>query len=211
MSNDQKTVLLLNSSPRKNGLTNALLTACQEKLDALNSNEEKKIVSKSIQLSDFNIQHCTGCDACLKKPFACPLSEKDDMPKLEKELLSASAIIVGAPSYFANVPAIMKDVIDRSRPMKMAKYKLKDKIFSAITASGLQNGGSNFVADTLIHWAIIQGMIVVGALGHPVLMNNLPSESLQKLELTSFRKPSEPSDLAKGLSESLAKRVFGLL
>jgi multimeric flavodoxin WrbA len=133
------------------------------------------------------------------------------MLKIEELMKRADAIVVGAPSYFADVPGIMKDIIDRSRPMKMAKYQLRDKYLGVISASGLVNGGAAWVADTLIHWALIQGMLVVGALGHPVLEGNFPSETLQMQGLKEFRKPSEPGEIAIKLSENLGERLWNLL
>lgn len=210
MSSGKKKILLINGSPRKNGLTNSLLVEFKNKIEELNKTNDK-IALEFIHLSDFKIEHCNGCDSCLKTPNLCPLSEKDDMLKLENSLKSSDAIIIGSPSYFANVTALVKDIIDRSRPMKMQKYQLKDKLFSCITTTGLKDGGSNNVFDCLSHWALIQGMIVIGALGHPVLMNNLPSESLQMQGLKEFRKPSEPGELAKNLVANLAERVYTLL
>jgi multimeric flavodoxin WrbA len=210
MSNVKKKILLINGSPRKNGLTNALLMEFKNKIAELNKTNDKVTIDL-IHLSDFKIEHCTGCDTCLRAPNTCPFSEKDDMLKIENALKSSDVIIVGSPAYFANVTALVKDIIDRSRPMKMQKYQLKDKIFSAVVAAGLKDGGSNFVFDCLFHWALIQGMIVVGSLGHPVLMNNLPSESLQMQGAKEFRKPTEPGDLAKTLVGNLAERIFNLL
>lgn len=210
MSSIKKKVLLINGSPRKNGLTNSLLTEFKNKIEELNKTNDK-ISLDFIQLSDFKIEHCIGCDVCLKAPNTCPLSEKDDMLKLEDKMKSSDAIIVGSPSYFANVTALVKDIIDRSRPMKMQKYQLKDKLFSCIISTGLKDGGSSYVFDCLSHWALIQGMIIFGALGHPVLMNNLPSESLQMQGLKEFRKPSEPGELSKTLVWNLAERVYTLL
>lgn len=206
-----KKVLLINGSPRKNGLSSSLLGVLNDHL--IKKAEMQQIILKSeiIHLADYDIQHCTGCDACLRKPHTCPLSENDDMLKLEELLTSSDAIIVGAPSYFGSIPAIVKDIIDRSRPMKMAKYRLKDKFFSVVATSGLKDGGTGWIFDNLMHWAIIQGMIVIGALGHPVLMNNIPTESLQMSGLKEFRKPSEPGDLSKLLAENLAERITELL
>lgn len=206
-----KKILLINGSPRKQGLSNTILGVVENQVQKQAEMSQLMINVQRINLWDFKIQHCTGCDACLRKPFNCPLSEKDDMNKLEEKLESADVIVLGAPSYFGSVPAVVKDMIDRSRPMKMAKYRLKDKIFSVVAASGLKDGGTGWVVDDLIHWAIIQGMIVVGALGHPVLMNNIPTESLQMGGLKEFRKPTEPSELAKMLAQNLADRLVDLI
>ena len=203
-------ILVINGSPRKSGLIGSMIAQFKSKIEELNQTEGN-VEIEVLQLSDYAITHCNGCDACLRKPYSCPLSEKDDMPKLEEMMKSADAIVMGAPSYFADVPGIVKDLIDRSRPMKMARYQLKDKFLSIITASGLVGGGGSWVADSLIHWGLIQGMIVVGALGHPVLEGNLPSETLQMSGLKEFRKPSEIGEISQKTSSNLAERLWNLV
>jgi multimeric flavodoxin WrbA len=202
-----KSILAIVGSPRKSGLTASLLKYFKEYVNET----EKDLEVNLIYLSDYTINHCNGCDGCLRKPNVCSQNDKDDMPKIEDAMKKADAIVIGAPSYFASVPGILKDIIDRSRAMKMAKYSIKDKYFSVITAAGLQGGGINSVQDDLIHFALIQGMIVVGALGHPVLVGNLPSETLQKLNVKDFRKPSEPGEVSKNGVKSLADRFISLL
>ena len=66
-----------------------------------------------INISEYDIRHCTGCDSCVRKK-PCPQSEHDDMPKIEDELRKADAIIIAAPSYFTSVPGVLKDFIDPS-------------------------------------------------------------------------------------------------
>ena len=206
-----KKILLINGSPRKNGLTNALLTAVKKKIDELKESTKKEIDSEILQLSDYKIDHCTGCDACLRRPNTCPLSEKDDMLKIENAMKSADAIIIGSPTYFGDMSGLVKVIIDRSRPMKMQGYQIKDKLFSGVSAAGLQNGGNNWVADSLIHFALIHGMIVVGGLGHPVLESNMANETLQMLGLKEFRKINEPGEIAIKTSANLGERIFNLL
>ena len=203
-------ILLINGSPRKMGLTNALLTVFMNKIIELNEGD-KHIQVDIIHLSNFKVEHCNGCDICLKKPNTCPLSEKDDMLNLEARMKSADAIIIGSPSYFGNISGLVKVLFDRSRPMKMQKYQLKDKIFSFVSASGLPNGGNNWVHDALIHWALIHGLVVISALGHPVIMGNFPGDTLQMESLKEFRKISEPGEISVTVIKELAKRVFGML
>ncbi len=157
-----------------------------------------------LNISDFNIQHCTGCDSCVRKK-PCPESASDDMPEIERKLLDADGIIIAAPSYFTSVPGVLKDFIDRSRAMKMNDHQLKDKVFGAITYAGLRYGGQGHVVDVLNRYALGQGMIVVGSVGSPVKHGNFGSGSLQTDE-GSWRSAKDDELAVKG-SALLGKRV----
>ncbi|MFW9793486.1 MAG: flavodoxin family protein [Candidatus Thorarchaeota archaeon] len=157
-----------------------------------------------LNISDFNILHCTGCDSCVRKK-PCPQSANDDIPKLEKELIDADGIIISAPSYFTSVPGVLKDFIDRSRFMKMNSSQLKDTVFGAITFAGLRYGGQEHVIDILNRYALAQGMIVVGGVGSPVKDGTFGSGSLQTDEGT-WRSAKDDSLAMRG-SRLLGKRV----
>jgi len=181
------------------------LEAASEVLPAVSSAESATLL---LDISDFEIRHCTGCDACVRKK-PCPESEHDDMPELEKQILLADGIIIAAPSYFTSVPGVLKDFIDRSRTMKMLDHQLKDKIFGAITYAGLRYGGQEHVVDVLNRYALGQGMIVVGAVGSPVKHGTFGSGSMQTDE-GKWR--SAKSDfLAIDASEELGRRVARLV
>lgn len=208
-------ILIINGSPRKNGLTMSMISAFQNKINQLNeaqnAEQPASIQTELLHLVDFKVDHCSACDSCLRKPYECPLNATDDYGKIAAKMKEASAVIIATPTYFSNVTGLVKDLIDRSRPLKMAKYQLRNKIFSAIVTSGLRAGGLNVAQNSLIQYALIQGMIVVGALGHPVLMANFPTETSQKMELTDFRKPNEISGVAKANCEALAERIWEIL
>lgn len=157
-----------------------------------------------LNIRDFNILHCTGCDSCVtKKP--CPQSANDDMPKLEKELIDADGVIIATPSYFTSVPGILKDFIDRSRAMKMDGSQLKDTVFGAITFAGLRYGGQEHVIDVMNRYALAQGMIVVGSTGSPVKDGTFGSGSMQTDE-GAWRSAKDDSLAIRG-SRLLGKRV----
>jgi multimeric flavodoxin WrbA len=160
--------------------------------------------TKLINISDYDIRHCTGCDSCVRKK-PCPQSAHDDMPKLEEELRTADGLIIAAPSYFTSVPGILKDFIDRSRAMKMLDQQLKDKVFGALTYAGLRYGGQEHVIDVLNRYALGQGMIVVGAIGSPVKHGTFGSGSLQADD-GSWRS-AKTDELAIEGSILLGKRV----
>ena len=157
-----------------------------------------------LNISDYNIQHCTGCDSCVRKK-PCPQSADDDIPEIEKKLIDADGIIIAAPSYFTSVPGVLKDFIDRSRAMKMNDHQLKDKVFGAITYAGLRYGGQEHVVDVLNRYALGQGMIVVGSVGSPVKHGTFGSGSLQTDE-GSWRSAKD-DDLAVKGSMLLGTRV----
>lgn len=157
-----------------------------------------------LNIRDFNILHCTGCDSCVRKK-PCPQSANDDMPKLEKKLTGADGIIIAAPSYFTSVPGILKDFMDRSRAMKMDGSQLKDTVFGAITFAGLRYGGQEHVIDVLNRYALAQGMIIVGGAGSPVKDGTFGSGSMQTDE-GAWRSAKDDSLAIRG-SRLLGKRV----
>lgn len=144
----------------------------------LSSSSNKEGNTVLLKMSDYEIRHCTGCDACVRRK-PCPESEKDDMPEIEEWLRKADGIIISAPSYFTAVPGVLKDLIDRSRPMKMNGNELKDKIFGAISYAGLRYGGQEHIVDYLNRFALGHGMIVVGAVDNPVKDGFFGAGSLQ--------------------------------
>ena len=184
-------------SPKSEGSSSRfLLEQALEAASEVLSDDDETIL---LNIRDFNILHCTGCDSCVRRK-PCPQSENDDMPKLEKELIDAEGIIIAAPSYFTSVPGILKDFIDRSRAMKMDGSKLKDTIFGAITHAGLRYGGQEHVIDILN-----QGMIVVGGAGSPVKDGTFGSGSLQTDD--GNWRSAKDDELAIRGSRLLGKRV----
>ena len=194
-------------SPRKNRSCNFLIDRAIEGVKEVLG----EVTIKKVQISDYHITPCNGCDACLRAPHDCPLAEDDDTKKIEEEILGSSAIFIAAPNYFGSVSSQIKALIDRSRPWKMKNYLLKDVLFSPLASTGLRNGGGGVISD-LINFALIQGMIIVGnAMGSPVIEENIPITSLQKYNLKDFLGKGEIDELAGLIAKDLGIRVAGLL
>lgn len=200
-------ITLIVGSPRKNRNCNFLI---DKAIEGIKSVSEEFEVNK-IQISDFSLSPCTGCDKCLREPYECPLAEEDDTKKLEEYILGADAILIASPTYFGSVSSNVKVLIDRSRPWKMGGYKLKNTIFAPLVSQGLRNGGGGGVVADLINFALIQGMICVGSLGNPTMEQNIPYTSLQKYELKAFLRRGEEDALAAKIASNLGKRVAELL
>lgn len=206
-----KKILLLNGSPRKNGQTNTLLIEIQNQcLEYIKSlNKESEITIEMLQISDYPIKFCDGCDSCLRKPNVCPKSDEpgDSMNLLEEKVTSSNALIIGAPSYFGSMPAQLKVFVDRSRPWKMAKYKLKNIVFSAVASAGLANGGLGSTLEGLHSFAFTHAMVVLPAAGTPQLIPNLVSSTLQGNGVKEFRTFDQLSEVAASSAKALAQRI----
>ncbi len=150
-------VLAINGSPNKRN-TYSLLEAIVEEVKKLGCDAE------IINLSEYNIAACKGCDACLKGEC----SQKDDIFEILKKMEEADAIVIGAPTYFGNVPGIVKNLIDRSRMVRMGGFKLKNKVFAPVVTSGLRHGGAEFAVMSLLIYALGQGMIPVAVAENPI-------------------------------------------
>jgi multimeric flavodoxin WrbA len=119
-----KRVLILSSSPRKHGNSNALCDRFMEGAVEAHHQVEKVV------LAEKKINYCTGCYAC-RGNGRC--AQKDDMAQILDSMTAADAIVLATPVYFYTMCAQMKTVIDRtmSRYTKIAK---KDFYFIATAA-----------------------------------------------------------------------------
>ena len=165
-------VLGVSGSPRKGRNTEQLLRA------ALDAAAELFVETELISLADFKILPCNGCNACVKEK-KCPIDAQDDMGRLKEKLMEADAVIFAAPSYFGAVPGVMKNVMDRSRPLKMDGHKLCGKVVSALSLSGLRYGGAEQVAESIVRFGLIHGMVAVGGCGDPLTSGHFGIASLQ--------------------------------
>lgn len=73
-------------------------------------------------------------------------------------LLKSDLIILGSPTYFANVSAEMKKFMDQSS-IYFDDGKLTGKFFSCFTSCSLLEGGGILCLEAMIHYAQHMGLI----------------------------------------------------
>ncbi|NTW73094.1 MAG: flavodoxin family protein, partial [Eubacteriaceae bacterium] len=83
---------------RKNGNSEILL---KEALSVCKDQDAEVIM---VNLHDYNILHCTGCEACTQGMakgvrVPCILKEKDDKDLLTNKMLEMDAVIFSVPTY----------------------------------------------------------------------------------------------------------------
>lgn len=104
-----KKILIISSSPRRNG--NSQLLCEQFKKGA----EEKGHTVNLVRLMDLNIGFCRACDYCMRNDGICTL--KDDMAELLHQFQEADVLVLATPVYFYGISAQMKAFIDRTYPI----------------------------------------------------------------------------------------------
>jgi multimeric flavodoxin WrbA len=149
-------VIAFNGSARKDGNTAILINHVFREL------ENEGIDTQLIQLSGSRIHGCIACMQCYEnKDRHC--SVKDDIANdcIEK-MLEADGIILGSPTYFANVSTEMKALIDRAGMVSRANNDmLARKVGAAVVA--VRRAGAIHVFNSINHFFFIGQMIVPGS------------------------------------------------
>lgn len=145
-------IIAINGSPRKGKNTAIMLQEALNEASALGASTE------FLELSEFDLKYCTGCNSCLRQA-TCSITD-DDNALLHEKLLAADGILLGSPCYFANVSALMKNFMDRSRPLHMVGSALKGKVGGVLTHAGLRNGGQEYTLEIMQRFLLSQGLIM---------------------------------------------------
>jgi multimeric flavodoxin WrbA len=149
-------VVAFNGSSRKDGNTAILIRHVFQEL------ETEGIETELIQLSGSKIHGCIACMKCFEnKDKRC--SVKDDIINdCIGKMLDADGIILGSPTYFANVSTEMKALIDRAGMVSRANGDmLARKVGAAVVA--VRRAGAIHVFNSINHFFFIGQMIVPGS------------------------------------------------
>lgn len=149
-------VVAFNASARKDGNTAALVDHVFSEL------HEHGIETELVQLAGRKIRGCMACYKCFQnKDQRCSMNN-DALNECIEKMLEADGIILGSPTYFANVSAEMKALIDRAGLVAKANEDMfKRKVGAAVVA--VRRAGSIGVFDAINHFFLIGQMIVPGA------------------------------------------------
>ena len=147
-------ILAVNGSPRKEGNTALLLnTVLQVCADAGHETE-------LFQAGGRPVRGCVGCGACGINKGRC--ATDDWMNELYPKMAAADAILLGSPTYFADVSPELKAVIDRTGFIcRRDGMRLSRKIGAGVCA--VRRAGSVHALDSINHFFLINDMIVPGS------------------------------------------------
>ncbi len=149
-------VVAVNGSARASGNTTMLIETAFAPLVAAGHECEL------IELAGKDIRGCTACGACRKKADRRCHGRTDDGNAVIDALLQADAILLGSPTYFADVTAEMKAIIDRAGYVARGNGNpFARKPGAAIVA--VRRAGAMHAFDTINHLFLISEMLIVGS------------------------------------------------
>ncbi len=149
--------IAINGSPRQGGNTEIMLKKVLEPLEAAGWS------TKYLRIGGKPVRGCLACFKCLEKQNRRCSVEKDEMNDYLEQIYAADAIILGSPTYFADVTPELKALIDRAGAVALANGGLlRGKIGAAVVA--VRRGGATHVFDTINHMFLISSMIVPGSI-----------------------------------------------
>ena len=148
--------LAINGSPRKGGNTEILLRKALEPIAAEGHETEY------MQVGGTRIRGCTACGACGRMKNKRCVMEDDIFNLAFEKIVAADAILIGSPTYFADMTAETKALVDRAGFVGLANGGLlRRKIGAAVVAA--RRGGAGHVADSIHHMFLMSEMVVPGS------------------------------------------------
>jgi len=149
-------VVAFNGSARKDGNTAILIRHVFREL------ESEGVETELVQLAGHTIRGCIACYKCFERKDGHCAVTGDIINDCIDRMHEADGIIIGSPTYFADVSAETKALIDRCGMVGRANYECyRRKIGAAVVAE--RRAGGLHVFDTINHFFTISQMITVGS------------------------------------------------
>lgn len=162
-------VIGISGSPRTGGNTERMI------LKVFSILGEEGIETELIQIGGKPLRGCLACMKCYEnKDGKCAIAN-DSLNECVSKMIQADAIILGSPTYFADVTSEMKALIDRAGMIGKANGDLfHHKVGAAVVTA--RRGGAIHAFDSMNHFFLISQMIVVGSSYWNIGVGRAPGE-----------------------------------
>ncbi|QSZ67030.1 flavodoxin family protein [Methanofollis aquaemaris] len=149
-------VVAFNGSPRKDGNTARLLR------EVLLELEKEGIETELVHIGGRPVHGCTACMKCFEKKDGRCVIETDVVNECIAKMTAADGIIIGSPTFFADVSTETKALIDRAGFVSIANGGLFARKAGAAVVAVRRAGGIH-AYDTINHLFGISNMVTVGS------------------------------------------------
>lgn len=150
-------VVAFNGSPRNGGNTERLLKRVLSVLDG------EGIQTELVHIGGEKVHGCTACGKCFANQDRRCVFDDDIINGCIGKMAAADGILIGSPTYFADVSPETKALIDRAGFVAMANGRMfSRKVGAAVVA--VRRAGGIHVFDTINHFFGISDMFTVGSI-----------------------------------------------
>jgi multimeric flavodoxin WrbA len=162
-------VVAFNGSARKDGNTAILLNTVLDEI------RKEGIETELVQFAGKSLQGCIACYKCFENKNRRCAVEKDEMNSYIGKMLGADGILLGSPTYFSDVTANMKALIERCGMVARANEDMfKRKAGAGVVA--VRRAGATHVLSSLNYFFLIGQMIVPGSTYWNLAIGREPGE-----------------------------------
>ncbi|MGZ4863959.1 MAG: flavodoxin family protein [Halobacteriota archaeon] len=149
-------VIAFNGSARKDGNTAILIK------NVLSELEKEGIETELVQLAGAQIQGCIACSKCKETQDRRCAVTSDSMNDYLDKMVEADGIILGSPTYFADLSSGLKALIERAGFVARANGDMfQRKVGAAVVA--VRRAGAMHAFDSINHFFLISQMIIPGS------------------------------------------------
>ncbi|EAT58157.1 flavodoxin family protein [Chlorobium ferrooxidans] len=149
-------VIAINGSPREGGNTHILVSCVLDEL------QKEGIETDIIRIGGELVRGCTACNECWKNKNRRCVIDDDIINSCIEKMVLADGIIIGSPTYFANVTTEIKALIDRAGAIGCANGNMFRRKVGAAVVSASREGALN-VYNAITDFFLIEEMVVPGS------------------------------------------------
>jgi multimeric flavodoxin WrbA len=149
-------IIAFNGSARPGGNTSQLLKIVLEEAETYGAETEL------VELAGQNISGCIACYQCFKNKDSKCACDKDNINDYIEKMINSDGIILASPTYFADVSANMKALIERCGMVSRANNDLYSRKIGASVVA-VRRAGASHVFSSLNNFFLIGQMIIVGS------------------------------------------------
>mgnify|MGYP002738559744 CR=1 FL=1 len=159
-----------NCSPRKDGNTARMIKTVLSVL------EEHGIETEFVQVGGITMPACRACRKCKENLDGKCIMNDDPLNEFSAKMTSSDGVIIGSPTYFADLTPEAKILIDRVGYSCATKdgNPLKRKVGAAVVAA--RRAGSTRAFNSINQFFLIKEMIVPGSTYWNMSLSGAPGE-----------------------------------
>lgn len=168
-------VVAFSGSARKGGNTAQLLSLVLEELAS------QGVETELVELAGQKVPGCIACYKCFERKDGRCAVDNDIINEAIAKMAAADGILLGSPTYFADVSASMKALIERCGMVSRANGDMyRRKVGASVVA--VRRAGAAHVFSSLNYFFLIGQMILVGSSYWNIGVGRQPGEVMDDEE-----------------------------